>query len=269
MKQNLTAIAREAGSIAMRRFRTLTADNIALKGGSIKNLVTDVDREIEEAIISRISSVFPDHGIISEEAGHVKDSESASFIIDPLDGTVNYTHGLPHFAISIARTEAGEITHGLVFLPYFDELYYAEKGKGAWLNGRQIGVSKADSIDKAMLATGFACVRAGVKPDSVPIIAEVIYKVRALRRLGAATVDLCYVARGIYEGFWEMHLSPWDVAAGALIVKEAGGTVSGFGAVSDWLNGGAILATNGLLHEDIRKMVEAGLAKQLKTRKSK
>ncbi len=258
MKAILTATARQAGEFVMRHFGRLREEQVEEKTGK-KDLVTFVDRETEKMIFGRLNDEFPDHGLVGEESGRVQEGAGASFVVDPIDGTVNYAHGIPHFGISIARQEAGEITHGLIYLPYFDEMYYAEKGIGASVNGEKLHVSENRDLSRSIVATGFACIRGGLKPDGVPIFGKLIYKVLDLRRLGAATVDLAYVSRGIFEGFYEMGLSPWDTAAGKLLVEEAGGIVTGFSGVDDPIYGGRVLATNGYVHEEVRNLIEEAL----------
>lgn len=258
MKSVLTDIAREAGAIMMRHFRKLNEEQVERKT-THRDLVTFVDKEVEKHVFDRLNSEFPDHGLIGEESGQVSQGSGSTFILDPIDGTVNYARGLPHFGFSIARKEGDVVTHGLTYLPAFDEMYYAELGAGASLNGDRIHVSEIGDLKDSIVATGFACIRAEAKPDGVPIFNSLIYKTRDLRRLGAATADLAYTARGLFEGFYEMSLSPWDVAAGSLLVTEAGGKVSGFLGEDDPLSGRKILATNNRIHDEIQRLIEEAL----------
>ncbi len=258
MKAQLTSIARQAGGIMMRHFRKLHDEDIERKT-NVKDLVTYVDREVESIVMDRLRHEFPDHGLLGEESGLVKEGKGAYFVIDPLDGTVNYTHGVPHFALSIACVENGRTTHGLIFQPAFDEMYYAEIGAGASLNGEKLHVSDKNNLAESLVATGFACIRAEMNPDGMPIFNKLIYRTRDLRRLGAATIDLAYTARGIFDGFYEMGLSPWDVRAGALLVEEAGGVISGFADESDPLEGNKIMASNGLIHDELKGLIEEAL----------
>ncbi len=260
MKETLTTTARQAGQFLLRHFGKLKTEQVEFKTGA-KDLVTFVDREAEAMIFESLRSNFSDHDLLGEESGSERSASGsgASFIVDPLDGTVNYAHGLPHFGISIARCQENEITHGLIYVPFLDEMYYAEKGCGATLNGERIQVSETTSLTDAIVATGFACVRGKRQPDGVPVFSQLIYKTRDLRRLGAATVDLAYTARGLFSGFYEMSLSPWDVAAGALIVKEAGGNVTAFESNGDPIFGDTILATNGHIHDELLAGIKQAL----------
>jgi len=258
MKTVLLSIARDAGALMLRYFGHLREGQVKMKT-STKDLVTVADGEVESLVFERLRAAFPDHGLYGEESGEVEKGHGARFIVDPIDGTVNFAHGLQHFALSIAREESGAITHGLIYLPALDELFYAERGRGATLNERPIRVSPQANVADSVVATGFACVRAGLKPDGLPIFNHLMYRIRDLRRLGAATVDLAYVARGIFDAFYEMELSPWDVAAGLLIVEEAGGRVTGFAGADDPVYGRKILATNGRLHETLRRLIEEAI----------
>ena len=258
MKAVLTAVAREAGAFMMKHFRRLEEGEIERKS-SLKDLVTFVDRESENLIFDRLKAELPDHGLLGEESGQVREGSGGVFIIDPLDGTTNYAQGLPHFAVSIARRKDERTTHGLIYLPYFDEMFYAERGAGAYLNEKRLQVTTKTDLADCLVATGFACVRGGYRPDGLPIFNRLIYRLRDLRRLGAATVDLAYVASGIFDGFYEIGLEPWDVCAGALMVEEAGGTVSGFGGETDPLFGPRILATNGFIHDEIKSIIEEAI----------
>lgn len=257
MKSVLTNAARLAGAVMLRHYQKLDEAQIERKT-SAKDLVTFVDREAEKIIFEHLNNAFPDHGLLGEESGEVQQGE-ARFIIDPIDGTVNYAHGVPHFAVSIARQEKGKTTHGLIYAPVYDEMFYAEEGTGASVNGEPIHVSESDDLMQALVATGFACVRAGMKPDGVDIFHKIIYQLRDLRRLGAATIDLAYVAKGVFEGFYEIGLSPWDVAAGAFIVERAGGLVTGFAGDDDPIFGQHILVTNGKIHEKLQTIIEEAL----------
>ena len=258
MKSILTDIAREAGAIMMRHFRKLDEGQIERKS-TYRDLVTFVDKEVERHVFERLNHEFPDHTLVGEESGQVNEGKGGLFIFDPVDGTVNYARGLPHFGFSIARKEGDRVTHGLTYLPAFDEMYYAQVGAGAYLNGEPIHVSEIDNISDSIIATGFACIRGELKPDGVPIFNSLIYKTRDLRRLGAATADLAYTARGLFEGFYEMGLSPWDVAAGCLLVTEAGGKISGFMGEDEPLSGRKILATNKRIHDELQRLIEEAL----------
>ena len=247
-------VARAAGRAAMSSFRALREGEVRPKGSTPEDLVTSVDLEIERMVREVLSREFPDHGILGEENGR-SGGDELRFIVDPIDGTVNYAAGLPQFAFMLSRMEGGIVTHGATFLPAFDEMYWAEKGKGAFLNGFPIRVNSQVSRD-ALLATGFACLREKNGADNLPLVAAIINKVRGIRRFGSAGLDLAYVARGLFAGFWEMGLAPWDTAAGKLLVEEAGGVVTGFADADDPIFGGKILAASPVVHAEVRRWLD-------------
>ena len=223
------------------------------------NLVTEIDRESESRIIQIIRRNFPHHDILAEESGGKSGGSDYRWIIDPLDGTTNYTHAFPVFSVSIALEYRGEVILGVVYDPNFDELFYAEKGKGAFLNGRRITVSKTDKLIKSMLATGFPY-NIKENPDHcVEHFVNFLMTAQAIRRLGSAAIDLVYVACGRLDGFWEVNLNPWDVAAGQLIVKEAGGKVTGFLGEEFNIYSKRILASNGLIHDQMIEVFKKAL----------
>jgi myo-inositol-1(or 4)-monophosphatase len=215
--------------------------------GSI-NLVTDVDKACEKAIVEVLQGRFPEHDILAEEgSGRRKDSEY-KWIIDPLDGTTNYAHGYRLFCVSIALEHKGEIVAGAVYEPNRDEMFLAEKGGGAALNGEKISVSAVGDLNHAMLATGFAYNVRETSNNNLDHFEKFLMKSQAIRRDGVAAIDLCYVAAGRYDGFWELNLFPWDVAAGYLMIQEAGGKVSDFRGKGFEVYSKEILASNGKLH---------------------
>lgn len=175
------------------------------------------------------------------------------WLIDPIDGTINFVHGHPHFAVSIGVYVGGKPKYGVVYNPIIDELFSAEAGKGATLNGKRIKVSTEKKLADSLLATGFPYLRNRIANNNLTNFSQLSLEVRGIRRIGVASLDLAYVACGRFDGFWELHLQPYDVAAGALIVREAGGKVTDFEAKDDWLRSGNIIATNGKIHEGIRK----------------
>ncbi len=216
--------------------------------GSI-NLVTDVDKACEKEIVDLLQGKFPDHDILAEEgSGRRKDSEY-KWVIDPLDGTTNYAHGYRLFCISIALERRGEIVVGAVYEPNRDEMFLAEKGSGAALNGERIRVSEVGDLNHAMLATGFAYNVRETKNNNLDHFENFLMKAQAIRRDGVAAIDLCYVADGRYDGFWELNLFPWDVAAGLLMIQEAGGKVTDFRGRPFDIYAKEICASNGKLHE--------------------
>lgn len=220
--------------------------NIAHKGEI--NLVTDVDHACEQEIVSLIQGTFPDHDILAEEgSGKRKDSEF-KWIIDPLDGTTNFTHAYPLFCTSIALEYKGEIVVGAVYEPNRDEMFLAAKGNGATCNGKSIQVSKVDQIIQSLLCTGFAYNIKETSNNNLDHFQNFLHEAQAVRRDGVAAVDLCYVAMGRFDGFWELNLFPWDMAAGSLILQEAGGKITTFSGGSFDVYQKDILATNGAIH---------------------
>jgi myo-inositol-1(or 4)-monophosphatase len=215
------------------------------------NLVTEVDREAEEYIISQIRKSFPTHSIVAEESGKTDGKKEKRWFIDPVDGTSNYARGMPLFATSIAYAEDGEMQLGCIYDPMRDECFYAEKGKGAWLNGRAIHVSTTDELINAMLVTGFPY-DIEKKENNIDHFTDIIREVHTLRRLGSAALDLVYVASGRLDGYWEIDISPWDIAAGTLIIEEAGGLVTTTSGDSIYMRPPYdVIASNGILHEKL------------------
>lgn len=218
---------------------------------STLDLVTDADRRAEERIVSFLQQESPHCGILAEERDEIPGRETTRWILDPLDGTTNFAHGYPFFCVSLALEQSGKTMWGAVLDPLRDEMFSACNGKGAHCNGAPIQVSGTRQLDRAMLCTGFPYDVHDSNEDNLDHFAHLIKKARAIRRDGAAALDLCYVAVGRFDGFWEMKLKPWDMAAGNLIVREAGGRVSGFDGKEINPAAGAVLATNGRLHDCI------------------
>ncbi len=214
------------------------------------DLVTEFDRRSEEEIIGVIREHFPDHGILAEESKSFETAAEYRWIIDPLDGTTNYAHGFPLFAVSIAVERRGELLLGIVYSPVLDELFFAQAGKGASLNGEPIKVSRTDHLHGSMLATGFPYNLDRIEANLIHF-GNFAHRAQAVRRTGSAALDLCYVACGRFDGFWELDLKPWDVAAGALIIGEAGGEVSDFSGGELDIYGDEALASNGRIHQEM------------------
>jgi len=213
------------------------------------NLVTEMDMRSERAIVGVLRASFPEHGIIAEEETSIRNSSGFTWIIDPLDGTTNYAHGYPCFSVSIALEHEGEIIIGVVYDPMRDELYTARKGQGAFLNGKEIRVSKVDTLIRGLLATGFPYDRKVCDRNNLDYFHDLLMAAQEVRRDGSAALDLCYVALGRFDGYWELKLKPWDVAAGSLIVAEAGGMVTDFSGTRFSIHDNEILASNGKLHQ--------------------
>ncbi|MBC7552696.1 MAG: inositol monophosphatase [Taibaiella sp.] len=245
MKEVLLKATLEAGKIIQRYFNgTFKIDN---KEG-INNLVTEVDKLSEDKIIEIIREYYPGHSIISEEVGELIQDSEYQWIIDPIDGTVNFAHGIPICCVSIALKHKDDLLLGAVFNPMMNELFFAEKGKGATLNGIPIAVSGKTDFKKACLVTGFPYKWPESKEHPIKVFERFIMEGLPIRRLGSAAIDLCWVACGRFDGFWEYNLSSWDVAAGYLIVQEAGGIITNFEGNPYDVFERETLATNGLIH---------------------
>ena len=220
----------------------------------IIDLVTDTDREIERDFRTLIASRFPGHEVLGEEFSPAEDRTRVPehcWIFDPIDGTTNFAHGLPIFCSSLALEVRGELVAAAVYDPNRRELFTAERGSGAWLNGAPMRVSHAETLIDSLLCTGFPYSVQEKPEELVGLFGHFLGISRAVRRLGSAAIDLCYVAAGRLDGFWEMHLGPWDIAAGALIVQEAGGQVTGTDGGPFFARLGNVLATNGRLHDQM------------------
>ena len=230
--------------------------NIERKKGEETNLVTEIDKQSEKLIIKKIRQHFSSHDILGEESGAHDAKSEYRWIIDPLDGTTNYTHGLPIFCVTIGVEHKGEIIAGAIYDPNTDEMFTAEKGKGAFLNGKRIRVSSADTLINSLLVTGFPY---NVKENPGNVVDHFVHFLpvaQGIRRLGSAALDLAYIACGRLDGYWEVFLNPWDKAAGILLVREAGGKVTTFsGDEKDVIYNPNTLATNGLVHNDMLAVI--------------
>ncbi len=236
--------ARTAGSIINRAALDLEVLKIGSKGPN--DYVSEVDRAAEEAIINTLLEAYPGHGILAEESGREHGARHSDYvwIIDPLDGTTNFLHGFPVYAVSIALAFRGRVQQAVVYDPSRNDLFYASKGRGAFLNDRRLRVSKRTRIADALIGTGFPFRKGDNFKRYVKMFEEVMQSCAGLRRPGAAALDLCYVAAGYYDGFFETGLNPWDAAAGALMITEAGGLVGNFTGESDFLYQREIVAGN-------------------------
>jgi myo-inositol-1(or 4)-monophosphatase len=252
LKETLLTATHEAGAIILHYFNG--AFKIDHKEG-INNLVTEVDKLAEEKIIEVISGRFPEHSIISEEVGELMKPSPYQWIIDPIDGTVNFAHGVPICCVSIGLLYNSELILGAVYNPMMDEFFFAEKGKGATLNGMEIKVSKKSDFKTAFLVTGFPYKWPDGPEHPIQVFERLVLEGLPVRRLGSAAIDLCWVACGRFDGFWEYNLSAWDVAAGYLIVQEAGGKITDFDGNPFSVFHKQTLATNGLIHEEMLKVI--------------
>lgn len=246
----LTTIAERVAEVQLRHFDRLERAGIESKG-SRRDLLTVADSESERVIIQAIRESFPSHTILAEESGVQAADSDSWWIIDPVDGTTNFARSFPFFAASVAYWHKGESVLALVEAPRLQERFIAERSSGAFLNGARIRVSDTPDIAHGILATGFAYVRNEVRQNNIDNFSRLVLKCHDIRRPGAASLDLAYVAAGRFDGYWEPYLKPWDVAAGALLVTEAGGRVTDFAGGNDWLFGENAVATNGRFHAEL------------------
>ena len=252
-KTILIQAAATAGTIIKKYFQGQFS--IHNKEG-INNLVTEVDTKAETAIIDMIKKHFPEHSIISEEIGKIEKNSDYKWIIDPIDGTVNFAHGIPICCVSIALSYRDQVQLGAVYNPIMNELFFAERGKGAFLNDQPIKVSKKTDFRKACLVTGFPYKWPENNEHPIKVFERFILEGLPVRRLGSAAIDLCWVACGRFDGFWEYNLNPWDIAAGYLIVEEAGGRITNFEGAPYSVYDKQTLATNGLIHEEMIGLIK-------------
>lgn len=256
--QTAVEAARRAGSYQRHRFTSQL--NVDLKGD--KDLVTEVDRESERLIVEHLLTRFPEHTILAEEGEYSQNRSSLRWIIDPVDGTTNYAHGFPWFCVSIGLEADEEIVAAVIFNPIYDELFTAAKGEGAFLNGRKLSVSGHAPLKNSLLGTGFPYDCATDPANNFDNFIAFQKAARGIRRAGAAALDLAAVAAGRLDGFWELKLKPWDVAAGVLMVREAGGMVTGFDGSEYSIFNNRIVASNGLIHTEMTAMLSAVARKE-------
>jgi myo-inositol-1(or 4)-monophosphatase len=253
-KQIAIMAAKKAGLILKRKLGKKR--RVGYKG--IVNLVTEMDILAEKIIVSALQKHFPDHSILAEEQTSKKRFSPYQWIIDPLDGTTNYAHCFPIFCVSIALAKDGEPILGVVYDPTRDELFVTEKNKGARLNGRKLHVSSESNLSRSLLATGFPYDIRESPINNFDHFYNFAIRAQAVRRAGSAALDLCYVAAGRFDGFWEMKLAPWDLAAGKLMVQEAGGMATDFFGKPLGLSGKHVLASNGKIHKAMLRLVKMG-----------
>jgi len=251
-----TDAARQAGAVLRKSTRT----GFSIEHKQIINLVTDADHRAEQRIIDVIQETFPTHSILAEERGLTEQSPSRfKWIVDPLDGTTNFAHGFPAYCVSIGVECDGRVIIGVVYDPTRDELFTAQLGQGAQLNGTPISVSSTDHLDRALLVTGFAYDIRETPNNNLDHFARFALKVQGLRRTGTAALDLCYVAAGRFDGFWEVKLHPWDMAAGVVILREAGGMVTNFKGTPLSIYGQQLVASNRKIHQSMLDVLSEDL----------
>lgn len=247
--------ARSAGNFIMRNFDR--ADQLQVERKSRNDFVTQVDRGAEAEIIRTIRKNYPDHAILAEESGAqdgARGKSDVTWIIDPLDGTTNFLHRIPHFAVSIGVQVKGRLEHGVIYAPCTQDLYTASRGQGALLNNRKIRVSPCKELSQALIGTGVP-LREEHLDRYLPMVRNVATHTAGVRRAGAAALDLCYVASGRLEGFWELNLNPWDIAAGIVLVQEAGGVVRELDGEDDPLTTGNLLASTIHLVDEVAELL--------------
>ncbi|MBF0167072.1 MAG: inositol monophosphatase [Alphaproteobacteria bacterium] len=244
---------RKAAKRLVRDFGEVEHLQVSVKGAA--DFVSTADINAERTLVQELSKARPGWGFLLEEGGEKKGDGHHVWVIDPLDGTTNFLHGIPHFAISVALLKDDDLLAGIVYNPVTDEEFWAEKGMGAWLNERRLRVSARKKLEESLFATGLPFKG---KPDHDKTLSQVgrVMAVSAgVRRMGSASLDLAYVAAGRFDGFWEENIKPWDMAAGLLLVKEAGGTLTDMTGNHAMMERGDVIASNGQLHNDLRKLV--------------
>jgi myo-inositol-1(or 4)-monophosphatase len=256
----MTSAARKAARSLVRDFGEVEQLQVSRKGPA--DFVTIADTKAERILRTELTKARPAYGLLMEESGETPGTDPKHrWIVDPLDGTLNFLHGLPHFCISIALERAGEVVAGLIYDPLRDEMFFAEKGKGAFVNDRRLRVSGRTKLVDSVIATGIPFFGRAHHPAYLEMLASVVDQTAGVRRFGSAALDLAYVAAGRYDGFWETGLSPWDIAAGLLIVREAGGYVSEVEGGHKMMESGSVLAANDHLHLALGKLLRDAIAK--------
>ena len=246
--------AREAGAILRQAY----GGTHALERKRATDLVTETDRRAEALILSRLRERFPDHAVLAEESGaHEAERAAVRWLVDPLDGTTNFAHNYPCFCVSIGAEAGGALVAAAVYDPVREEMFAAAAGAGATLNGAPIRVSPVERLEDALIVTGFPYEVRREPERHMPLFQAFLVRAQAIRRDGSAALNLCYLAMGRFDGFWEDDLAPWDMAAGVLLVREAGGRVTRYDGSPFTLEGRQILATNGRLHEPMQEVIEA------------
>ncbi|HBN96245.1 MAG TPA: inositol monophosphatase [Firmicutes bacterium] len=249
--EQATQIALNAGKILTAKLET----GITIEHKGSIDLVTDADRASEEYIVEQLRRVFPHHGILGEEGARVEGTSDYLWLIDPIDGTTNFAHGFPYFSVSLGLMKGDDVVLGVVYNPMTDECFVAERGGGSFLNGQRVAVSTQATLQESLLTTGFPYDIATTTKDNMKSFALASKVSQGVRCLGSAALDLCQVASGRLEAFWERSLQPWDIAAGSLIVEEAGGQVTGCGGQTFSAMGHEVCATNSLIHDDLVKLL--------------
>ncbi|MCD8739597.1 inositol monophosphatase [Mucilaginibacter roseus] len=251
---NTVELAKQVGDFIRQERKTFSTDKIEYKG--LNDLVSYVDKTAEQQLVAGLEKILPVAGFITEEKTTTKIGQVYNWIIDPLDGTTNFIHGLPTFSISIALKEYDELVAGVIYEVNLDECFYAWKGAPAYLNGEEIRVSNAPTLEHSLLATGFPYYDFGKQEQYMKLFAELMRSCHGLRRIGSAAVDLAYTACGRFEGFYEYNLNAWDIAAGIVIVRQAGGQVVNFKGGDEVIETRELLATNGNITGEMLQVIQ-------------
>lgn len=252
LTEQVITVAKEAGEFIRRERKTFSYAKVEIKG--LNDLVSYVDKTAEQLIVKGLAAVLPEAGFITEE-NTINELKEYNWIIDPLDGTTNFIHGIPCYAVSIALEYKGEIISGVVYEIVHDECFSAVQNGGAYLNGKAISVSERSSLKDSLIATGFPIYNFTRIDQYLSALTHLMKNTHGLRRIGSAATDLCYVACGRMDAYFEYNLNAWDVAAGALIVKEAGGSICDFSKGTNWLFGREVIATNNCLKEEFETVI--------------
>ena len=257
--------ARRAGNVIIRATRNL--DIVAVREKAVNDFVSEVDREAEQVIVSTLHEAYPGHAILAEESGASGSSEYR-WIIDPLDGTTNFLHGFPQYAVSIALEHRGIVTQAVIYDPSRNDLFTASRGRGAFLNDSRLRVSKRSQLKPTLIGTGFPFKELAHLDAYMAMLIDIMKGTAGVRRAGSATLDLAYVAAGRLDGFWELGLSPWDIAAGSLLITEAGGLVGDLEGNEGWMETGNIVAASPKVFGELLKLIGPHLTPKLKTQRA-
>jgi myo-inositol-1(or 4)-monophosphatase len=254
--------ARRAGAIINRASQDI--GTLTVKSKNYNDFVSEVDVAAERVIIDTLKDAYPDHGFLGEESGSSENQSDFIWIIDPLDGTTNFLHNFPQYCVSIALQHKGEITQAVIYEPNRNDLYTATKGRGAFLNDKRIRVSKCDKLQQSLIGTGFPFRDFKHLDTYLAMFKSMLQKTSGIRRPGSAALDLAYVANGSLDAFWEIGLSPWDIAAGALLVQEAGGIISNLNGKEGWLESGNVLAASPKIYDAMVETLAPHLTDDIK-----
>ncbi|RVU00581.1 inositol monophosphatase [Mucilaginibacter limnophilus] len=249
-----TELSKQVGAFIRQERKTFSIDKIEYKG--VNDLVSYVDKTAEQQLVTGLEKILPEAGFITEEKTNTKVGERYNWVIDPLDGTTNFIHGLPPYSVSIALKEGDELVAGVIYEVSLDECFYAWKGAPAYLNGNEIRVTDTPSLEKSLIATGFPYYDFGKQQAYIDLFAELMRSCHGLRRLGSAAVDLAYTAAGRFEAFYEYNLNAWDVAAGIVIVRQAGGEVKNFSGGDECIESRQLMATNGRISGELLQVIQ-------------